>query len=515
MKSQIIGVCLGLMAGGVAAQSVSASVPYSPSWASRHHLQLLVDHADLALPLSHWPLPLQAVQEALDRLPQDLSSDSMDLASSRALVQRELQQRRDAARLTLQLRQRAEGVPGYDENYTPGSSVQLNSSEKRLQWGSISLAGRLGVRAEESSNALDNTGSGWGTEGRYQARLEDSAAVVGWGGWQLQAFSQRFWWGPGWQSSLVNSQNAPAWNGVGIQRSSAQQSSSPWLSWLGPWTFEVFMAKAQDPQTLAGQAQGFMFSGTKLTFKPWTWLEVGLSRGLQVGGAGRPEGLTTYAKALLGQEVNKWPWDTFEDSSGQIAGLELRARCPKSWGDCAVYTQGMGEDRRPYAPIPIAFMSLIGAEKAYDQGRQRVYVEWVNTNTCSYPIGDHCGSYPGYVNGVYRQGYTQGARWAGSVFGSGAEVTTVGWLDTDKRMRIQLHKGKTLSTVGSFDPSVAPTASALHGGFQGVSASRSVQWRPQITLTPEFSYMRFDEGREVGALANKQLRLGLTAQVAL
>ena len=513
MNSKFFGLLLSLVLGGAHAQSTPASVPYTPSWAVRHQLQLLADHAGLALTMSHWPLPLAAVEEAVSQLPQELPVAGVDLLRARAAVQRELQLRRDSARLTLQLRQRAEGVPGFDDNYTPGSSVQLTSEEKRLQMGGMSVAGRLGLRAEASSNGLDNAGEGWGTEGRYQARLEDTAAALGWNGWQVHAFSQRFWWGPGWQSSLVNGHNASAWNGVGFQRSSVRESQSPWFRWMGPWTLEVFMARSQDPLVVSGQPQGFVFGGTRLTLKPFSWLEVGLSRGMQVGGTGRPQSTSTYVKAMLGQEVNKWPWDTFEDSSGQIAGPDLRVRCPKAWGDCAIYTQGMGEDRRPGYPMPIAYMSLIGAEKSFDSGRHRLFVEWVNTNTCTYPIGDHCGSYPGYINGVYPQGYSNGARWAGSAFGSGAEVTTLGWLDAEQRLQVRLHTGKTHSTVGSYDPSVAPTPMGPHGRFWGLSASRGLVWSSQLTLTPALSYLHFDEGQDAGALQRNTLRLGLTAQL--
>ena len=425
--------------------------------------------------------------------------------------------RRHAARLTLQLRNRAEGVPGFDDNYTPGSSVQLTSEELRLQQGSVSAAGRLGLRAEESANALATGASGWGTEGRYQARLEDSVAVLGWGGWQLQAFSQRYWWSPGWQNSLVNGNNQPAWNGVGLQRSSVRESESPWLRWMGPWMFEAFMAKAQDPLVLPGatpaQPQGYVFGGMKLTLKPWPWLELGLSRGMQVGGVGRPNGLSTYAKAMLGKETNKWAWDTFQDSSGQIAGYELRLRCPKAWGDCAFYSQGMGDDRTKGIPFPIKFFTMIGAEKAFDGGRQRVFVEWVNTNSFSHPL-EHAGNtYPGYINGVYPQGYTNGARWAASPFGSGAEVTTLGWMDAERRMQLRLHAGRAHSTVGSYDPGAAPTPTGPGGHLRGLSASRRLAWSSRLTLTPELNYLHFDRGQDVGASKRNNLRLGLTAQV--
>jgi len=513
MKMKTVAALFALWMTGVQAQSLPASVPYTPSWPVRHQLQLLVDHAGLALPLSHWPLPLAAVEDALLRLPQDLPGASVDLVGARAAVELELRQRRDAARLTLQLRQRAEGVTGFDENYTPGSSVQLTSEEKRARWGDWSVAGRLGVRAEESSNALDNSASGWGTEGRYQARMEDSAAVLGWGGWQVQAFSQRYWWSPGWQNSMVNGSNQPAWNGVGLQRSSVRESESGWLSWMGAWNFEAFLAQAQDPIVVPGQANGYVFGAMKLTMQPWPWLEVGLSRGMQLGGTGRPQGLTTYGKALLGKQTNQWPWDTFQDSSGQIAGYELRLRCPKAWGDCAFYSQGMGDDRTTGIPFPIKFFTMIGAERAFDAGRQRVFVEWVNTSSFSHPLEHSGASYPGYINRYYQQGYSNGARWAASAFGSGAEVTTLGWMHAERRMLVKLHAGRAHSTVGSYDPSVARTPTGPHGKLWGLSASRSLAWSQRLTLTPELSYLHFDQGQDVGALQRSNLRVGLTAQM--
>jgi hypothetical protein len=490
------------------AQTPAASAPFMPSWQARHHLQLLVDHADLALPMSHWPLPAAAVEQALAQLPASLPASEWDLEGARSAVWRELQQRQTQGQWRMQLRNRAEGAVGFGDNYTPGSSVQFISEEKRVQSGEMSAAGRLGLRAEDGSNSLGNA-SGWGTDGRYQARLEDSAAVLGWGGWQVQAFAQRFWWSPGWQSSLVNGNNQPAWNGVGLQRSSVRASDSGWLSWMGAWNFEAFLARAQDPLVLPGQAQGFVFGGMKLTMQPWPWLEVGLSRGMQVGGAGRPSGLGTYTKALLGKETNKWPWDTFQDSSGQIAGYELRLRCPRAWGDCAFYSQGMGDDRTTGIPFPIKFTTLLGAEKALGGGRYRVFAEWVNTNSFSHPLEHRGASYPGYINGVYGQGYTNGVRWAASAFGSGAVVSTLGWMDTERQMQLKLHKGRATSTVGAYDPGTAPGALGPHGGLWGFSANRS--WRDgRLTWTPEMSYLHLAQGQDVGANRKNNVRLGLT-----
>jgi hypothetical protein len=49
------------------------SVPWTPSPAARHALELLVDDGGLALPVTQWPLPRAAVLRALDALPRELA----------------------------------------------------------------------------------------------------------------------------------------------------------------------------------------------------------------------------------------------------------------------------------------------------------------------------------------------------------------------------------------------------------------------------------------------------------
>ncbi|MBM3386236.1 MAG: hypothetical protein FJY36_01000, partial [Betaproteobacteria bacterium] len=183
----------GLALGTLAQAKTTASTPFSPNWQTRHHLQLLVDHAGLALPLTHWPLPAAAVQEALDALPSVL--EAPDLVAARQAVQHELGTRHGQGALQLQLRSSAEGLTGFDENYTPGSSVQAVSGEKRVASDAWSLAGRLGLRVEQASNSLQQQFGDSPSEARHPVRWEGSAAVLGWQGWNLQAFSHRHWWG--------------------------------------------------------------------------------------------------------------------------------------------------------------------------------------------------------------------------------------------------------------------------------------------------------------------------------
>ena len=509
-------VACALASSAWAQTSPPASVPYTPTWQARHHLQLLVDQAGLQITTTHWPLPAAAVEQALDAL----KPTAPEQTASQRFVLNELHTLLRHGQASLQLRNAVEGLPGFGENYTPGSSARLVTPS--FEWASsdqdITLAARLGARIEETSNSLSGAMHGLGTDGQGQIRLEDSALVVEVNGFNLQAFAHRNWWGPGWQSSLINGSNNPAWPGVGIQRGSVMPSASPWLAWMGPWNLDVYVAKAQDPLVVANQPQGFVYSGMRVTLHPQPWLEVGLSRALQMGGAGRPNDLKTFAKAFFGQNVNKDVGDTFTDSSNQLAGYDVRMSCPVSakrgW-QCAVYGQWMGDDSagKP-VPLPSRFMSLWGVDTTYAQGRYRVFAEHVNANINSLPWDGAGNGGPGYVNGVYNQGYTQGARWVGPAVGSGSKVLTLGWMDAETGRQLKLHTGTVGTSIGAYDPQHAPSNSAPHGQLRAVSASQVMHWLG-VTLTPEVSWVHLDDGQDVAGNRKTDLRLGLTLSIPI
>lgn len=497
----------GAMAcAGMAAAQTPASVPYTPSWTARHHVQWLIDHEGLELLGSQWPLPAAAVERALDAL--DAGAVSAWGLNARRLVRQELEALKSETLLSVHVRTEAEGLNGFGDNHAPGSRAWLAWPEVRHSLGTVSLAGKLGMRAEAVPAAL----RGWNDSSAYQLSPDGSAAVLGIGGWQLQAFAHRHWWGPGWQSSLINGHNQPGWRGVGLQRGATAPSPSTWASWMGPWNLDVFVAKAQDPLLFDNQPQGFWFSGMRLTIQPKPWLEIGLSRGLQTGGQGRPNGAGNFVKAFLGQEVNKNPEDTFTDSSAQIAGYDVRITCPRSvsgfMGVCAAYTQWMGEDAAGHLPLPFKFMSLWGVESTYGQGQYRVFAEWTNTNTYSLPW-DTKPSFPGYLNGVYVQGFTQGARWVGSAQGAGSRVLTLGWMDAAKQRLLKLHVGKIHTGVGAYNPRwQAPT-----GDFWGFSAQQTAGWR-NLQLTPELALIRFPQGHDERLGGRQVMRVGIDIRTA-
>ena len=499
--------------GGVFAQSLAAthnaaSVPYMPSWEARHAISLLVDRANLPLTSNHWPLPSDAVVHALSQF----DTNDTSLIAAKAKVLDEIARQQNTSRLRLELRSASERPVGFGDDAIPGSSLGAQGATQRSDSspdGVATWAMQLGVRYGAASNSTRQAFNGNHVP-HYQASLEGSSAALGFQGWQLQAFQGQQWWGPGWQSSLVDGSNNAPWVGVGVQRSSTEPSLHAWLRWMGPWNLDVFVAKAQDPLVVEGQPQGFLFSGARLSMRPAPWLELGLSRGLQFGGVGRPSGAVSFVKAFFGQQVNKEVTDTFGDSSGQIAGYDLRMRCPSPWGQCAFYTQWMGEDAAGETPpMPYKFMSLWGAEVVWDEGRYRLFTEYVDTHSFSLPW-DTNQPFPGYVNGIYQQGYTNGARWAGSGFGSGSRVWSIGWMDAQSRTRLLLHSGSVGRSLGTFTPGI----DSPHGSLFAWDLTREFVYQ-RLRVRPSLGFTHLDRGQDQGSNRRNQWRFGVGLELPL
>ena len=490
------------------------SVPYMPTWQARHHLERLVDEADLAITTTHWPLPLAAVQQAIDDLPKELPAN---LAQSRDFIIAELRKVRWQGQLDLQYRNRAEAPVGFGENYTPGSSVKITTPATEFGSDALTVAAKVGIKLEQNSNSAQTSFSGFGKEGHTTTRLDDTSLVLEGLGINWQLFSHQNWWGPGWQSSLINSNNAPPWMGVGFQRSEVKPSESKWLNWMGPWNFEFFVAKAQDPVLVQDQPAGYIFSGMRLTFRPTSWVEVGLTRDIQTGGSGRPLNLTNavfgWSTHTSGADINNSYLQ--QDQSNGVAGYDLKLSCPKTWG-CAAYLQWMGEDAAGQSHMPNQFMTLSGVEYWTPNGQHRFFGEFIQTYTDTLPWDTTHIVGSGMRNWAYPQGETNGGRWFGSSFGGDARVFTLGWLDAGANRMIKIYTGESSTALGSYNPNTNATGNLIgpHGQLHGASVQQSIKWR-QYTFTPEFSYTHFAQGQSVGDNRKTDLRGGLTFSMPL
>lgn len=461
-----------------------SSLPWTPTPLQRHDLQWLVDQAGLELSTSQWPLPRSAVASALARLPAGLPPDE---DAARRRLQAALDEA-EGPQVAVLLRGPEDGLPGFSEQAVPGSHAEARTPV----FGGGVLQAQAGLRAQWRAG---ETGK------RLGLGADGSAAALLAGPVLLQAWSRDTWWGPGWQSSLILGHNTPALTGLGLQRASAQASDSPWLSWLGPWNFEFFVAQLD---SAARPAHPYLV-GNRLTFRPLPGLEIGLTRTAQWGGRGRDESLRSFVDLLLGAGLNATPQDAVEgnDPANALAGFDLRARCPTALR-CSGYLQLIGEDEAGL--LPSRYLGLYGFETWSADGSQRWFAELAETGA-RMPIGrDGLKDYA-YRNYAYPGGYASSGRWLGSSFGPDSRVLTLGWMQAAQGWTLKAHVGKIGSRSGRFSPLGNDPAHA--GSLVGLSFQFSRQWG-DVVVEPELSWYRVaaDQGDQTEARAGVLLRWG-------
>ncbi|MEY2686063.1 MAG: hypothetical protein RL375_261 [Pseudomonadota bacterium] len=464
----LLALAAVLLAGGAQAQP---SLPYTPGIGARHALTLLADQADLPLTLTQWPLPAAAVSEALQALPRNLSPA---LERARDIVQADLR-RAGAARVDLRLRPRADTLVGFGDNYAPASSLAFGSAALGPGRGSPVTA-QVGLRIEADPGAPAQRRSG------ARARLDDSAVVTGALGVNLQAWTRQTWWSPGWRSSLILGNNAPALSGVSLQRAAGGVSPSPWLSWLGPWNLEAFVAQQEGD---AAPAYAWLV-GQRLTLRPWTGVELGLSRTAQWGGRGRDQSASSFLHMLTGTGTNA---DTqaqqATDPGNQLAGFDLRARCPAGW-NCAGYLQLIGEDMAGITPS--RFLSLYGLETWSSDGQRRYTVEYADSACESTPDAKRTVGCA-YRNGQYPNGYASAGRWLGASQGPDARLLSFSLFDQTGATRLRLDTGMLSGFAGRAPTLAGPPTSGVTTRLLSLQAQRSYAWSGG-QLTPELGWQR-------------------------
>ena len=171
----------------------------------------------------------------------------------------------------------------------------------------------------------------------------------------------------------------------------------------------------------------------------------------------------------------------------------------------------MGEDASGQSHLPNQFMTLGGAEWWSDSGRHRLFTEFMQTYTHSFPWNNNHYVGSGYRNGSFPQGFTNGGRWIGSSFGGDARVLTVGWLDAEASRTLKLYSGETSTALGSYNPDTNATGNLIgpHGRLLGFGVQQSFKWSAWA-ITPEFSYIHLADGQSVGINRTTDIRAGVT-----
>jgi hypothetical protein len=366
--------------------------------ALRHEVQLLADAGVLRAPVSGWAL----------------SGDDLQPSAGAAEAERFSAALRSLARYSQPGLTWSVGVSGINEPFRLRSFETVPREEAQqtagLRWTSDRLA--LAVNLTHVGDPSD--GSDW--------RLDGSYVGVALGNWIVAASAADRWWGPGWDGSLILSNDARPIPALTLHRRQARPMRIPGLRWIGPWTTQILLGQLESDRA---RANARLF-GWRFGFRPVPKLEIGFTRTAQWCGTGRPCDLSTFADLLTGLQDNPGERGVSKssDPGNQLAGFDLRYAFSVLRQPLAFYGQRIGEDERD--GLPSAWLSLFGIETWKQPSRTgssyRIHVEYAET-TCGET---HFGC--AYNHTTYTDGYRYRGRPIGHPLDGDGTMTSLGVL---------------------------------------------------------------------------------------
>jgi len=322
-----------------------------------------------------------------------------------------------------------------------------------------------------------------------QFALLDAYVAGNYGGWDMSLGKQSLWWGPGEGSSFLLSDNAEPMYMFRVNR--VVPIELPWiLHWLGPMKIDAFFGQ------LAGNEfpPGPVLHGEKISFKPTRNLELGFTRTVELGGAGRPLTLDRFFRSyfVLGYVDNA----TAANSPGiRNGGFNLSYRVPflRDW--LTVYFDSI------YRPVkggisPGFYLSHFPKIPKLD-----LRVEAESTD----PYLTRPGEYV-YYDGFYHDFYTNHSNLIGSWVGrqgQGEQAWSNYWFTPRNRLQLNYRHqkvsqnfipgGGTLTDVGLradwwVRPTIGVTAQVQYENWNfpvlQPGAQRDISSSLQITISP-------------------------------
>lgn len=364
----------------------------------RHDIRVLADYGIVTGPVTTWPLAWGPILDDIR------DANTIDLPPA---VTDALSRVRDRANwetvtdeLTLNAKVGAAENPTRIRSFqdTPRGDAEISAG---LAWIGDRFSVDLNVQAVES------------TQDTEDVRADDSMIGVVAGNWSIAASTLQRWWGPGWDGSLILSNNARPIPSLSIDRIFTDAFETRWLSWLGPWDVSVIFGQMESRR----QVPNARFFGLRIAIRPVPSLEIGLSRSAQWCGDGRPCGFGIFTDLLLGKDnLGDAGTTTGNEPGNQLAGFDVRWTNFWFGTPVSVYGQMIGEDEA--GGFPSRYLAQFGAEMSgYIHGRwsYRWYAEIAGTSCDFVKSIDifNCA----YNHSIYQTGY----RYRGRVIGHGAD----------------------------------------------------------------------------------------------
>ena len=234
----------------------------SPVWAQgivlndenlRTDLNWLNQQGVIQISTSTWPLSGDEIQRAL-------ISAKVSTAAQQKVIQ-SLKTQLSAENALLKAELFAETDPkNLPQNFGDHQKAQYQAALE-LNGGSQNWDGRLRVNVEDKQQ-IDNDQE-VNAEGSYIAgKLWNQWLIAG----QIPVY-----WGPGHDGSLIRGDASRPVYGFTAQRAEQKAFESKWLSWIGPWQYQVFAGQLDDYKAVPNAK----LIGLRLTAQPAPYIAIG------------------------------------------------------------------------------------------------------------------------------------------------------------------------------------------------------------------------------------------------
>ena len=395
-----------------AAMVVSPLTSHAEPWIGpgdmtlRHDLQQLADAGVLHAPTMSWPLPWSDIKNDTDAVDASKLAPRLQAAVGRM-------QKRAALETVAKEMDIAIEVAGTTDPWALRSFEDSPREEGELTVAADWVGERFAWKLSAGVVANPDDGQNLRPDGSYVA--------MSLGNWNISAGYIDRWWGPGWEGSLILSNNARPVPSISLDRNEARPFSWPILKWLGPWRLSTFMGQLEEDRDYP---HALLF-GIRAEARPLPSLQIAASRAAQWCGEGRPCGLGTFGDLLTGKDNTE---DLATEPGNQLGGFDVRWSWPGGRVPVALYAQAIGEDEAGF--LPSRYLGLFGAE-TWGQWRGtswRMHLEYADT-ACDFPTSPPdfgCA----YTNHIYTSGYRYRGRAIGHTIDADGESLGLGvlWL---------------------------------------------------------------------------------------
>jgi hypothetical protein len=393
------------LVGGAVACLNSFSIAAAP-WLepgdprARFAVQKLADRGHLDRSVTTWPINWAALENGT-QTSANADLPSVGMASAYLRFEQE-QQAQPGFRAELNVNAQSDipAFTGFQNNALAKAGTSFN-----LQWQGNAWA--AGIKPAYAHDPDDDE----------EFRLDGSYLAATASNWVFGAGAIDRWWGPGWQSSLILSNNARPVPSVWITRNDPSAFEAPWLSWLGPWNATLLTGQFEKDRAVPDAK----LIGMRFSFRPVNGLDIGLSRAIIFGGEGRPEGASTIWNALIGRDNGQLEED---DPGDQLGSIDIRYGFSIGQQSMGLYMEMMGEDEAGAFPGKKSW--LMGADWTSQlfNADQQWFLEYVNTLADDF-MGSAVPNVA-FEHSRYRTGYRHYGRNMAASFEGDAVAVTLG-----------------------------------------------------------------------------------------